>query len=103
MCFCGFNLLSLKYQKSIIMKTNIKHLNLTINNYHGNKEIVKEEIPKDSEKMELLVETLRNIALDKFFENEEILIPDECEKFGFVQGSYKLPEFLYFIADMLEE
>ncbi len=33
----------------------------------------------------------------------EIYIPDECEKYGFVQGKYKIGEMIKFFADMLDE
>lgn len=35
--------------------------------------------------------------------NEKIYIPDECEKYGFVGGKYKIGEMMRFFADMLEE
>jgi hypothetical protein len=87
------------------MKTITKVKNLTVNiNYPNDSQKESEsDRVKDSEKMELLVETLRIIALDKFFEDKTIIVPDGCEKNGFVQGEFKLPHFLYFIADMLEE
>lgn len=34
---------------------------------------------------------------------EEIYIPDDCEKYGFVEGKYKIGEMIRFFADMLEE
>lgn len=35
--------------------------------------------------------------------NEEIYIPDDCEKYGFVEGKFKIGEMIGFFADMLEE
>lgn len=81
----------------------IKQLNLIINQYPEKESENIEENSENINKMELLVETLRIIALDKYFEDKSILIPDDCEKHGFVQGSHDLPNFLHFIADMLEE
>jgi 1-aminocyclopropane-1-carboxylate deaminase/D-cysteine desulfhydrase-like pyridoxal-dependent ACC family enzyme len=86
------------------MKTITKVKNLKVNfNFNYSTPMEAEiEVAEDSEKMELLVTTLRNIALDKFFEDKTIIIPEGCEKNGFVKGEYNLPKMLYFIADMLE-
>ncbi len=35
-------------------------------------------------------------------QDKELFIPDGCERFGLLEGHYKLPGFLHFIADMLE-
>jgi hypothetical protein len=58
---------------------------------------------KKSEKMSALVDTLRIIALDKHLKDNSVLIPDECEKYGFTKGNHNLGKLLYFLADMLEE
>jgi hypothetical protein len=34
---------------------------------------------------------------------ETLFIPDECEKYGFVEGKHNLGTLLHFLADMLEE
>ena len=87
------------------MKTinKVKHLNITINQIQEKQNDFDKNEAETLNKMHELVETLRIIALDKYFENKKILIPYNCEKYGFVEGEYKLPDFLYFIADMLEE
>lgn len=45
---------------------------------------------------------LRIISEDKRFSGQTIVIPDDCEQYGFAEGEFKLPELLYFLADMLE-
>lgn len=54
-------------------------------------------------KIDSLVETLRNCATDEELKNKQIIIPNQCEKYGFVRGCYNLKELLYFLADMIEE
>lgn len=49
-----------------------------------------------------LVNMLRIISKDKRFFDQTIVIPDDCEQYGFAEGEFKLPELLYFLADMLE-
>ena len=49
-----------------------------------------------------LVSMLRIISEDKRFSGQTIVIPDECEQYGFVEGEFDLPSLLYFLADMLE-
>ena len=49
-----------------------------------------------------LVSMLRIISEDKRFSGQTIVIPDDCEQYGFAEGEFKLPELLYFLADMLE-
>lgn len=83
--------------------TKVKNLTVNVNYQNPSEKNQDSELANDSEKMEILVETLRIIALDKFFLNKTIVIPDGCEKYGFVEGEYDLPKFLYFIGDMLEE
>ena len=87
------------------MKTIAKVKNLTVNFNFNNSTVMEaeNEVAEDSEKMELLVMTLRNISLDKFFDDKIIVIPEGCETNGFVNGEYNLQKILYFIADMLEE
>jgi hypothetical protein len=58
---------------------------------------------KKHEKMQALVDTLRIIAIDKHLKDKTVLIPDDCEKYGFAEGKHNLGELLYFLADMLEE
>ena len=49
-----------------------------------------------------LVSMLRIISEDKRFSGQTIVIPDDCEQYGFAEGEFNLPELLYFLADMLE-
>jgi len=49
-----------------------------------------------------LVSTLRIISKDSRFSGQTLIIPDECEKFGFTEGEFDLPQLLEFLADMLE-
>lgn len=49
-----------------------------------------------------LVSMLRIISKDERFSKQTVVIPDDCEQYGFAQGEFKLPELLYFLADMLE-
>ncbi len=34
---------------------------------------------------------------------KDIIIPDNCEKYGFAEGKHKIGEMMQFFADMLEE
>lgn len=49
-----------------------------------------------------LVSTLRIISEDSRFAGQTVVIPDECEKYGFAEGEFDLPQLLEFLADMLE-
>ncbi|WP_218689366.1 hypothetical protein [Psychrobacter sp. BF1] len=49
-----------------------------------------------------LVSMLRIISKDEIFSKQTVVIPDDCEQYGFAEGEFKLPELLYFLADMLE-
>jgi hypothetical protein len=57
----------------------------------------------DSEKMELLVSSLRAKANDPFFQNRSVFIPDMCENYGFSEGHFNVAVMLQFLSDMLEE
>ena len=82
---------------------NVEHITVNVYYDKSTKEKPVEEPVEDSEKMELLVETLRIIALDDYFNNKSVLIPEKSKKYGFAKGYHKLPTLLYFLADMLEE
>ena len=56
-----------------------------------------------SEKIEILVNALRLVSSDEDIKKQKLLIPDNCEKYGFVEGLHNLNTFLHFLADMLEE
>ena len=49
-----------------------------------------------------LTNMLRTISEDPRFLRQTVVIPDECEQYGFVEGEFDLPSLLYFLADMLE-
>lgn len=50
-----------------------------------------------------IVSTLRLWAVQSEIKDDSIFIPDECEKFGFIEGKYDIGTMLHFLADMLEE
>lgn len=50
-----------------------------------------------------IVNYMRFWANNFDIKNKEIYIPDECEKYGFVEGRYKVGEMIRFLADMIEE
>lgn len=56
-----------------------------------------------SEKIAILVRVLRKISDDEEIKNKKLLIPDKCEKYGFVEGKFDLSQMLHFLADMIEE
>lgn len=56
-----------------------------------------------SEKIRILVDALRLVSSDSDIRFKTLLIPDDCEKYGFVEGKHQLGVFLQFLADMLEE
>ncbi len=44
------------------------------------------------------------LCADNFdIRNEKIYIPDDCEKYGFVEGKHNVGQMMRFFADMLEE
>lgn len=59
------------------------------------------ELPSD--KIKILVDALRLVSNDIDIKDRIIYIPDECEKYGFVEGNHDLGVLLHFLADMLEE
>lgn len=54
-------------------------------------------------KISLIIANLRILAKEEDIINSQVLIPDECEKYGFSEGSHNLENLLLFLADMLEE
>ncbi|MDQ3748879.1 MAG: hypothetical protein M3367_07700 [Acidobacteriota bacterium] len=50
-----------------------------------------------------IVDFMRLWADNFDIKEEEIYIPDECEKHGFVEGKYNIGQMMRFFADMLEE
>lgn len=59
------------------------------------------ELP--SEKINILVKALRLVSSDLEIKRSDLIIPDNCEKFGFAEGKHNLGILLHFLADMLEE
>ncbi len=82
---------------NVIKIEKVSKRKIDFKKYKINKEIKKKD------KIDALVNTLRIIALDKHLKNKSVIIPDDCEKFGFVEGNHNLGKLLYFLADMLEE
>lgn len=56
-----------------------------------------------NEKVNALVQDLRIVASDVDIQSKKLLIPNNCEQYGFVSGYHNLSEILQFLADMLEE
>ncbi len=56
-----------------------------------------------SEKISILVNALRLVSSDSDIKFRDLVIPDNCEKYGFTEGSHELGTLLHFLADMLEE
>lgn len=50
-----------------------------------------------------IIDTLRIWSKLSKMDNKTVIIPDDCEKYGFVEGEHDLGTLLYFLADMLEE
>ena len=50
-----------------------------------------------------IVDFMRLWADNFDIRKEEIYIPDDCEKYGFVEGKYNVGKMMRFFADMLEE
>jgi len=82
----------------------IKIDNLTINinkmSVTDDDELLDSQVP--SIVRDELVNTLRIISDDKRFSGQTVVIPDDCEKYGFAEGEFDLPQLLEFLADMLE-
>ncbi len=49
-----------------------------------------------------LTEHLRQVSQHPMLQDKELFIPDGCERFGLLEGYYKLSGFLHCIADMIE-
>lgn len=56
-----------------------------------------------NEKIKILVNALRLVSKDIDIKDRKLLIPDNCEHLGFVEGYHNLGLLLHFLADMLEE
>ena len=60
-------------------------------------------LTRRSHKLKILVDALRLVSQDKDISKETLIIPDECEIYGFSEGKHNLGTLLHFLADMLEE
>ncbi len=60
-------------------------------------------LTRRSHKIKVLVDALRLVSQDKDISKETLYIPDECEKYGFVEGKHNVGQMMRFFADMLEE
>lgn len=60
-------------------------------------------LPQSNNKVSLIIHNLKKLANEKDIKNNTVLIPDGCEKYGFVQGYHNLENLLRFLADMLQE
>ena len=60
-------------------------------------------LPQSNNKISFIIHNLRKLANEEDIKNNMILIPDGCEKYGFVEGYHNLESLLRFLADMLEE
>ena len=79
----------------------IENLTININKISvDDDEVLDSQIP--SVVRDELVSTLRIISEDSTFANQTVVIPDDCEKYGFAEGEFDLPQLLEFLADMLE-
>lgn len=83
----------------------IKIENLTVNIHkitveQDNDELLESQIP--AVVRDELVSTLRIISEDSRFAGQTVVIPEECEQYGFAEGEFDLPQLLEFLADMLE-
>lgn len=79
----------------------IENLTININKISvDDDEVLDSQIP--SVVRDELVSTLRIISEDTRFANQTVVIPDDCEKYGFAEGEFDLPQLLEFLADMLE-
>lgn len=82
----------------------IKIENLTVNinkvSVEQDDELLDSQVP--AVVRDELVSTLRIISEDSRFAGQTVIIPDDCEKYGFAEGEFDLPQLLEFLADMLE-
>lgn len=76
--------------------------NLIINIGQSEKKAEESEIFTSQEKREMLVDVLRCASMDDKIIGQKVIIPDSCEKYGFVEGNYMISDMIHFLADMLE-
>lgn len=81
-----------------IMK--VKNLTLNINMHSNDVDYVQTK--NSYEAREMLVDVLRCASMDKNIIGQKVIIPDDCEKYGFVEGNFDVSAMIHFLADMLE-
>jgi hypothetical protein len=82
--------------------TTTKHTAFnTKKNYSNHQQT--EIISRRSHKIKVLVDALRMVSEDFDISKETLIIPDECERYGFAEGKHNLGILLHFLADMIEE
>ncbi len=80
----------------------MKVKNLTVNiNMQTNEEDYEQTI-NPFEAREMLIDVLRCASQDKHIIGQKVIIPDDCEKYGFVEGNFDVSVMIHFLADMLE-
>jgi len=84
---------------SVINKTH----NGVLPNYETDIPNENSLLTRRSHKIKVLVDALRLVSQDKDISKETLIIPDECEIYGFSEGKHSLGTLLHFLADMLEE
>ena len=83
----------------------IKNLTLNIKIENAESEKIDEELEKPKtahEAREMLIDVLRCASFDEKIIGQKVVIPDDCEKYGFVQGNFDVSVMIHFLADMLE-
>ena len=78
----------------------IENLTINIDKVSVEEGLLDSQVP--SVVRDELVSTLRIISEDSRFADQTVIIPDGCEKYGFTEGEFDLPQLLEFLADMLE-
>ncbi len=83
------------------MMISIENLTINVNSVS---DIIDESIDTENPVVvrDELVDLLRIIGKDQRFVGQTVVIPDDCEQYGFAEGEFNLPNLLYFLADMLE-
>jgi hypothetical protein len=84
---------------SVINKTN----NQVSPKYETYVAVENSLLTRRSHKIKVLVDALRLVSQDKDISKETLIIPDECEIYGFSEGKHNLGTLLHFLADMLEQ
>lgn len=70
------------------------------------KEKVKLDLTKEENliaERNFIVGWMRIFSREFELREKEIIIPDNYEKYGFIEGKYNVGQMLQFFADMLEE